>query len=154
MILGLIGFSSLSILFTGCSRDATTDFNKDPIYAQNLQYTKVAKIITKNEVELLINVTYLNSVDNLKWDNGKQNFLVGTYVTDKQNAIYSATVDGELPILIEDIDKDDDMYDSIALINKWADYKILSFKDTKNANVVLTYNSSQDNNVSLSFPKE
>ena len=154
MILSVVGFASLSILFSGCSRTATTGFEKDPIYAQNLQYTKVGKIIKDKEVEFLANVTYLNSVDSSKWNNGRQNFLVGTYVTNKNNAIYSSTVNEELPILIEDIGKDDKMYKHIALINKWADYKILSFNDTNNTNVVLTYTSSQDNNVSVSFIKE
>ena len=154
MILSVVGFTSLSILFSGCSRTATTGFTKDPIYAQNLQYTKVGKIIKDKEVEFLANVTYLNSVDSSKWNNGRQNFLVGTYITNKNNAIYSSTVNGELPILIEDIGKDDKMYENIALINKWADYQILSFNDTNNTNVVLIYSSSQDNNTSVSFVKE
>ena len=51
MILSVVGFASLSILFSGCSRTATTGFEKDPIYAQNLQYTKVGKII-KDKIHL------------------------------------------------------------------------------------------------------
>ncbi|MEA3553284.1 MAG: hypothetical protein U9R39_02645 [Campylobacterota bacterium] len=154
MILSVVGFASLSILFSGCSRTATTGFQKDPIYAQNLQYTKVGKIVKNNEVEFLVNVTYLNSADSSKWNNDRQNFLVGTYITNKDDTTYEATVDNLEPLLIEDIDKDDNMYQHIALLNKWADYKILSFSDNNTTNVVLRYSSSNDNNVSLSFIKE
>ena len=154
IISSVVGFASLAILFSGCSRTATMDFKKDPIYAQNLQYTKVAKIIKNNEVEFLANVTYLNSVDSSKWNNGKQNFLVGTYRTNKNDDKYTVTMNNKLPVLIEDIDKDDDMYENIALVNKWAEYKVLSFNDVNGTNVVLTYTSSQDNNVSLFFIKE
>ena len=63
-------------------------------------------------------------------------------------------MNNKLPVLIEDIDKDDDMYENIALVNKWAEYKVLSFNDVNGTSVVLTYTSSQDNNVSLFFIKE
>lgn len=154
MILSVVGFTSLSILFSGCSRTATTGFEKDPIYAQNLQYTKVGKIIKNNEVEFLANVTYLNSVNSSKWDNGKQNFLVGTYITNPDTTKYTATMNTQLPIQIEDVKKDSTIYKGIALVNKWADYKIISFNDIDEKQVVLRYSSSSDSSVRLSFEKE
>ena len=151
MILGVVG---LSILFSGCSKTATAGFGKNLIYAQNLQYTKVGKIIQNNEVEFLANITYLNSADSSKWNNGKQNFLVGTYITNQQNITYKATLNEQLPVSTQDVKKDSKMYKNIALLNRWADYKIISFNDINGTNINLTYSSSQENTTSLSFIKE
>jgi hypothetical protein len=153
-ILSVISLTSLVLLFSACSKNKTLEFGKDPIYLHNLQYTKIGKIIKKNEVESLINVTYLNSTDSSKWNNNKQNFLVGIYMTNENNTNYKLSMNNQSPISIEEVIKDNIMYKNIALRNYWADYNIVSFKNTKNKKIVFTYIYSNDNNVSLSFDKE
>ncbi|MEA3498301.1 MAG: hypothetical protein U9R16_04495 [Campylobacterota bacterium] len=154
MILSVVGFTSLIVLFSGCSRDATTGFKKEPIYAQNMQYTQVGKIIKNNEVVSLINVTYLNSVDSTKWDNDKQNFLVGIYMPDENGVDTSLTMNTQSPVSTKEIKKDDAIYQNIALRNNWADYNIITFNDTEEKTVTLNYSYSNDNNTTISFTKE
>jgi len=139
-------------LITGCSQSATSVFDRDPIYAQNLQYTKVGKIIVEDDVKALVNITYLNSVESEKYNNGKQNFIVGTYITDKTDEKYTLTMNGKSYIKIEDIKKSDKIYENIALRNHWATYSIMTFHDT--SNITLLYSDTKGNNTTLSFVKE
>lgn len=140
----------------GCSQSATSVFKKDPIYAQNIQYTKIGKIIVKNEVLALVNVTYLNSVDSSKWDNGKQNFLVCSYVTDeKSNEIYNLTLNGKGYEKIVNISKDDDIYKNIAFRNNWGKYSVMTFDNAENnSTITLLYSDTKKHSTKISFIKE
>ena len=154
-ILSIISVVGLFILLSGCtSKSATSVFDKDPRYAQNLQYTQVGKIIVKDEVEALINVTYLNSVDSSKWDNEKQNFLVGTYITNKTSEDYNLTMNKQPIISTVTIKKSDEIYKNIAMRNNWADYSIVTFDDNESLNLNILYSHPKDGNASLTFEKE
>ncbi len=73
---------TIFLFHTGCSKPNDISDNKGLNYGQNLLYTKIGKIINKNnEVLALVNITYLNSVDKEKWDNNYQNFIVSIYNT-------------------------------------------------------------------------
>ncbi len=155
----ILSFSivATSILFTGCSRDATTGFDKDSIYAQNLQYTKIAKIITNNEVEVLLNITYLNSTNSEKWNNGYQNFLISKYFTDDNKIVKdSFTLSDQAVSSSVIVNKTDRIYKNIALRNNWADYKIVSFKDTDNISkkISLQYNYNDTAKAVVTFVTE
>ena len=81
----ILGFTSLLV---GCSQSATSVFDRDPIYAQNVQYSKVIKFVDKDTVNAIFNITYLNSVDSSQWDNDKQNFLIGSYTFDNNETSF------------------------------------------------------------------
>ena len=81
-------FTLVMVLF-GCSKSATSVFEKDPIYGQNMQYSKLITISEEDTVKAIFNITYLNSVNAKKWDNKKQNFLIGKYVIDNNTTNYS-----------------------------------------------------------------
>lgn len=156
-ILSLGIIITISILFIGCVRDATTGFDKDSIYAQNLQYTKIAKIITDNEVEVLLNITYLNSTDSKEWNNGYQNFLVSKYFTDDTKIVKdSFTLSNQLATFSKVVNKTDKIYKNIALRNNWADYKIISFKSTDDLlkTISIQYNYNNESLVATTFTKE
>ena len=148
MILSFIG------LFAGCSQSATSVFKKDAIYAQNLQYTKVGKVIYNDEVEALINITYLNSVNSLKWDNKKQNFIVGIYIQDGIEEGYTLKMNGNSFIEKEEIDKLNDLYENIAYKNSWAKYYIITFENTKDKKIILNYSHNKKGSTDISFDKE
>lgn len=148
MILSFIG------LFVGCSKSATSVFKKDAIYAQNLQYTKVGKVIYKNEVEALVNITYLNSVDSLKWDNKYQNFIVGIYIPEGKEEEYVLTMNQQPFLEKQEIDQYSGLYENIAYKNNWAKYYFITFKNIKDKNIILNYSHIKNGNTSIYFDKE
>jgi len=144
----------ITSLFTGCNQSATSVLNKKPIFGQNLQYTKVGKIIVKKNVEALINITYLNSVESTIWDNGKQNFLVGTYISEDTNTTYTLTMNKNEKIATKKLPKDNKIFDNIALKNHWANYKIITFNNVKDMKLNLLFKDSLDHNTTITFIKE
>jgi hypothetical protein len=150
--IALLSFIILS--FTACNQSATSVLNKEPIFGQNLQYTKVGKITINTEVQALVNITYLNSVDSKAWDNGKQNFLVGTYIAEDSNTTYSLTMNGNKEISTNTVPQNDKIFENIALKNNWASYQITTFDDVEDKKIDLVFKDSLENNTTISFIKE
>ena len=145
---------TLSSILIGCSQSATSVFEKDPIYGQNIQYSKVLKVIDKDEVKAIFNVTYLNSVDRKKWDNDQQNFLIGSYSLDNNSSKYKLSMNNLHSINIEPLKDEDERSQNIAFKNHWAKYNIVSFPDTKQKVLKLTYTYDNNQTVSTNFIKE
>jgi len=153
-LINILTLSTLTLTISGCNQSATSVLEKDPIFGQNMQYTKVGKIIKNNDVKALINITYLNSVDSKTWDNGKQNFLVGTYIAEDTNTNYTLTLNEFSPISIDKVPKDNKTFQNIALHNKWAKYTITTFDDVEDKKLTLVYRNNIDNNATIVFTKE
>ena len=144
----------LSSVLLGCSQSATSVFDKDPLYAQNMQYTKIIKAVEKNNVDAIFNITYLNSVDSSKWDNDKQHFLIGSYSVDNNLSEYVLTMNGLPKISSQTISKEDQIYKDIPFKNHWGDYNIITFDDSDEKILTLMYRYNQDQNISTTFIKE
>ena len=150
----IITLTTLTLSFIGCNQSATSVLNKEPIFGQNLQYTKVGKIIVDKEVQALINITYLNSVDSKIWDNGKQNFLVGTYIAENTKTNYTLTMNGNKEVATNKIPQNDKIFQNIALKNNWASYQIVSFDNVEEKQLDLVFKDSLEHNTTISFTKE
>ena len=150
----IITLTTLTLSFIGCNQSATSVLNKEPIFGQNLQYTKVGKIIVDKEVQALINITYLNSVDSKIWDNGKQNFLVGTYIAENTKTNYTLTMNGNKEVATNKIPQNDKIFQNIALKNNWASYQIVSFDNVEEKQLDLVFKDSLDHNTTITFIKE
>ena len=147
----ILGFASILI---GCSQSATSVFEKDAIYAQNLQYSKVIKSVEKETINGLFNITYLNSVNTEKWDNNKQNFLIGTYVFENKEADFELFMNDKKSIASTNITEDNPMYKNIALRNDWAKYKIVTFNNDQNSTLTIKYTHPTFKTISTTFKKE
>lgn len=145
---------TLSSIFLGCSQSATSVFNKDPLYAQNIQYSKVLKSIEKENVNAIFNITYLNSVDSSKWDNDKQNFLIGSYTFDNNQTDFKLSMNNMSIINSKPVKKTDKIYKNIAFKNHWATYSIVTFNNTESKTITLQYTHPNYKNISVSFTKE
>jgi len=140
--------SCFIVVFTGCSQSAFKHFDKKDEFVQNVQYTKVVKLVDKGTVKAIATITYLNSSDSSKWDNGKQNFIIGTYIIDKNKdcCVLELSVQRELEIQLDTtkteyeeivinsieetiLSKTDPIYETIPLRNNWAEYKLVSYDD-------------------------
>lgn len=142
------------LILSGCSRSASSVFKKDPQFSQNLQYTKIGKIVKEDEVNAIINVTYLNSAYK-EYNDENQNFLVSVYIPDeKKKDLGYFRFDKKEHISKKEILKTDDMYKNIALKNRWANYFIYSFKDNKKDEISLQYIHPEYGTKSFSFKKE
>ena len=137
----------------GCSQSATSVFNKDPIYAQNIQYTKIAKVIQDNDVVAIFNITYLNSTSS-KWDNDKQNFLIGSYCFDKDNDNFNIMMNDQNATKIQTILPTNPLYKNIAFRNNWATYKVFTFEDSDDLTLVLKITNPKFQDIAVSFQKE
>lgn len=144
----------LASVLLGCSQSATSVLDKEPIYAQNMQYSKVIKEVQEGIVNAIFNVTYLNSVDTKKWDDNKQHFLVGIYAVDNNASKYTLSMNGQKQILSTPVSKKDPIYKNIAFRNHWGEYKIVTFDNSDKKNVTLSFIDAKDNNTSVSFIKE
>jgi len=145
---------TLAIVFVaGCSNSTSILLKKDKGYAQNIQYTKISKVIYKDKVVLLLNATYLNSVDTKIW-NKDQNFLVSAYKMDNDALDFNVTLNEKKPYHTRNIDKTDKIYKNIAFRNGWAKYKLLTFKDDENTTLVLKVSNSVLGSTIINFIKE
>lgn len=148
----IVGFTTLLI---GCSQSATSVFDRDPIYGQNIQYSKVIKSIEKENVNAIFNITYLNSVDSTKWNNDKQNFLIGTYVFNNDETDFKLFMNEKEQISSKNIKKDDPFYKDIAFRNSWAKYNIVTFNDIDdNKTLTIKYTHPKFKTISTTFTKE
>ncbi|WP_419769653.1 MAG: hypothetical protein ACNI3C_09995 [Candidatus Marinarcus sp.] len=150
-----------SFLFVGCTPPmAMTHFEKNKLYSNALQYTKKADILFQNEVKVMMNVTYLNSVDSM-WDNEYENFIVGVYVVEDENhktedflsqEAFKLTLNGREYISKEFLDKNHKMLNNIPLFNSWAKYYVIKFeKNSEDTTLVLTLENTTFGRGSVSF---
>lgn len=144
----------LSSMILGCSQSATSVFERDPLYAQNIQYSKVIKVVEKENVNAIFNITYLNSVDSWKWNDDQQHFLIGTYTVDNNASQYKLTMNDMEPISKKEVTKENELFKNIAFRNHWGKYSIVSFEDSDEKNLTLVYKYGVDNNISTTFIKE
>lgn len=147
----IFGFT---LILAGCSQSATSVFDRDPIYAQNVQYSRVIKSVEKDTVHAIFNITYLNSVDSKRWDNNKQNFLIGTYTFDNNETQFVLDMNEKPQLSSLKVLKTDPIYENIAFRNSWAKYTIVSFEDDNNKSVILKYSHPILNTISTTFIKE
>ncbi|MEA3288792.1 MAG: hypothetical protein U9Q04_01315 [Campylobacterota bacterium] len=140
-------------LFLGCSQSAVSVLEKDPIYAQNLQYTKIEKIEKNNEVEILINTTYLNASMKDHFPKGTQNFLVAIYNTNDAENNGDLTLNNQTYLKKAPVEPEDSIYKNIPLINKWAKYYIYTFPVTKEDKLILRYDSKKYGSKNILFKK-
>jgi hypothetical protein len=143
-------FFTVPFIFSGCSQSAHKYFDKEPNFMKNFQHTKVVKIIKNKEVKAIANITYLNNADSEKWDNGKQNFLVGIYGTNNDTGHYTlervlyeideAGVRKEIilmPVESKEVLKNDPLYKNIPFRNNWAQYKVISYENMEDEAIFL-----------------
>jgi len=148
----IFGFATLLI---GCSQSATSVFDRDPIYAQNVQYSKVIKSVDKETVNAIFNITYLNSVETLKWDNDKQNFLIGTYTFDNNASDFNLTMNDASLISSKEVTKTDPLYENIAFRNGWAKYNIVTFDEVDdNKTLTIKYTHPTFKTIKAQFLRE
>lgn len=152
----------ISFIFTGCSSYSITKyFDKDEFYNKAIQYTKKSDIKYEENIKVMINSTYLNSVNN-KYNNEKQNFIIGLYIVDdeKEQGLnhkeYTLLLNDKEPISIKKLKINDMLTQNIPLKNNWAQYyfvsfekEIVEFTKEENHDLVLSYENIKERKIYL-----
>jgi uncharacterized protein YceK len=156
-------FTIILLLLSGCQSAMSVFDKSNTQYERGLQHTKVKSIIYKDETKAIINITYLNSMDNDNWDDKFQNFLVGIYISQDNeientkflhNNRYILTMNGEKYIKSNPDIKRYRFFKNIPLKNPWARYYIVSFEDIKEKNILtLKYTNPIFGTATIEFEK-
>jgi hypothetical protein len=153
------------LVFSGCaSKSALSVFDGDKLYEKGLEYSMVGDIINSLETKAIINATYLNSTDSVKYNNEFHNFLVGIYITEDNkepkdmflnNKKYVLTLNDKEIEKVEELSTTNYLWEHIPIKNPYAKYYIVSFKKEKNKNSLnLKYENINLGKVILSFQGE
>jgi hypothetical protein len=153
-ILNILLLSTI-VLFVGCSNKQNQKLNQNIRYEQNLLYTRVGKIIENQNITITLNVTYLNSANRSKYNDGYQNFLISLYSQDDiKFDKEKLKMNNRKAFLIEKVDTNSTLYKNIAIKNNWSDYYLVKFYNTKKQFLILDYIDNPDNILKLKFIKE
>ena len=116
----------ISLFFVSCSskNNAFKYFEKDEIETKGVQYTKKTDILKGDEVDVIVLATYLNKVDKKISETNEDLFLVSVYFTNKESQDisdnnYSFFLNGESPLSVQKVEKDNENFKSLMLKNSW-----------------------------------
>jgi hypothetical protein len=149
----------ISLFFVSCSskNNAFKYFEKDEIETKGVQYTKKTDILKGDEVDVIVLATYLNKVDKKISETNEDLFLVSVYFTNKESQDisennYSFFLNGESPLSVQKVEKDNENFKSLMLKNSWGNYYLLKFNTKEVYNLNLTFKDNT-NSAQLNFEK-
>ena len=122
-------FLSIGI-FTSCTTKNIDLLSKDSLYKLGLENTKIKSILHNNDVEGLMNITYLNPTSPQKYDKKYNEFLVGIYL-DNNKEQYHVSLNTKKYVYKELLKKSSKLYKNIPSFNPYAKYYIIKFQKEK-----------------------
>ena len=154
----LLCIVSLFFISCGPKNNAFKYFEKDDMEIKGVQYTKKTDILNGNEVDVIFLATYLNKVDEEKFNLNEDAFLVSLYFSNKDSQDvfengYTFFLNNIAPISIEKIEKNDETFKSLMLKNSWGNYYLVKFKAQNSYNLALTLKNQNSNSAKLNFEK-
>ncbi len=169
----------LALLLSGCATQSAfkvfkTDtysnafnkvFDSKKVYQDTLQYTQKDDILNnKQEVEAILNVTYLNPTSNA-WDNANiHSFIVGLFIVNDNesssnnfinNPNYELSINNVVPSNIKLVDSHMNIRGSIPLENRWAKYYLIQIKqneiDIKDNKLTIRFSDKINKDATVNF---
>ena len=125
------------LFFVGCgTSNRHVSLNNSSFNLNTLQNTKKQDFIFNEKVKALFFVTYLNDSSNDLKSEKKEYFLLGAYLPDEEEQdmfkqSYTITLNGQEINKTKLVDKNNQLFKSIALKNQWTKYYILQFSSIK-----------------------
>ncbi len=118
----------------------------DSLYKLGLENTKVKVVLYKDNVEGVLNITYLNPTDPKKYDKKYNVFLTGIYLNDK-NEKYNITLNNKKYLSKELLDKSSSLYKNIPSFNPYSKYYIMKFEKDKSKKLIFKLNYKDSNTI-------
>ena len=156
-------------LLEGCAVKENSNiaqlFKKDDIYHVSLMNTHKAQLIASLETKALLTATYLNPVysssncKNLCMEvSDAEYFFVGIFITDSETNEfnkkgYLLTLNGQKPIKIEKLDKDDPLRYQMPMMNNWSTYYKVKFPIVIENKMELTFENDRFGKDVLTYSK-
>ncbi len=164
--------TSALFVLSGCSSTLEKNsnniaqlFTKDEIYHVSLLNTHKAQLIASLETKALLTATYLNPV--FKHKNcknfcidvkGGEYFFIGVYISnskiqrfDAQG--YSLTLNGNKPIEVKKLDKDDPLRYEMPMVDNWSTYYKVKFPKVDQDELTLVFENDRFGKDILYFSK-
>ena len=145
----VLSFISI-VIFTSCTTKNIDLLDKDSLYNQGLEYTKIKTIIKNNDIKGVLNITYLNPSYPKKFDKNYNEFLIGIYVDNYQNN-YMMYLNDKRYISKHLVNKNTKIYKNIPVFNPHAIYYIVKFNKDGSSNLNLSFTHKQYEKLSISF---
>ncbi len=161
----LLLFMLLILTACGTKNNISQLFKKDEIYHTSLLNTQKGQLIASFETKALITATYLNPVfkknshKNFSIDvSGGEYFFVGVFITNsKTNRFdekgYSLTLNGQKPIEVIKLDKDDPLKYEMPMVDNWSTYYKVKFPTMHTKKLKLVFESDRFGKDVLIFRK-
>ncbi len=141
-------------------------FTKDEIYHTALINTQKAQLMASFETKALLTATYLNPVYlerkcrkklKEKLQDGEY-FFVGIYIDNSKSQHfetkgYSLTLNGQDPIEVKALDKDDPLRYEMPMVDNWSHYYLVKFKQTSQKNFSLIFENDRFGRDILNYSK-
>jgi len=142
-------------------------FTKDEIYHTSLVNTQKAQLMASFETKALLTATYLNPVFERRdckkrfknqMDDAEY-FFVGVYISNSEKHKfntkgYSLTLDGEKPIEVKLLDKNDPLRYEMPMVDNWSRYYKVKFRKTDKKDFSLIFENDRFGRDILEYSKE
>ncbi|WP_286336875.1 hypothetical protein [Hydrogenimonas cancrithermarum] len=151
----------LTALFvlTGCSgkNEISQMLQPDVIYEKALVHTREAQIIRSFETKASISATLLNEVFPQRYSYEKGVFFFVGVITDMKaeefKKRYHITLNGDEPVNIEPVTRNDDLYILMPSVTRWGKYWIVTFPPQKAKKFVIDFGIDPYGSVELAFQR-
>jgi len=141
-------------------------FTKDEIYDKSLKNTHKAQLIASFETKALLTATYLNPVFSQRKCKERfthqmkdaEYFFIGVFITNSKSSEfntkgYRLTLNGQEPIDIQLLDKDDPLRYEMPMMNNWSTYYKVKFSIIKGKELNLTFENDRFGKDVLNYSK-
>jgi uncharacterized protein YcfL len=151
----------LSALFVlvGCSgkNGVSRMLEPDVIYEKALVYTREVQIIRSLETKASVSATLLNEVFPERYSYEKGIFFFVGVITDMKakefEKRYRITLNGDKPVKIEPVTRNDDLYILMPSVTRWGKYWIVAFPPQKAKKLVIDFGIDPYGSVALAFQR-
>ena len=154
---------SIMVFISGCSRTTAFDFFKmDDNYERAVDNLQTGTIVKSFETKAILSTVYLNRVYPKKYSDGEY-FFVSIYLREDirlyfkagiNNKKYKFTLNGEEPLLGEELKSDDELRLSMPITNEWNRYYLVKFDTQNTKELKLILENDESDSVELTYQKE
>jgi hypothetical protein len=155
-------FFFLTTLFSGCTRtNAFTRFHLSPIKERADGSLRSSKLNAGEENLGVVSTIYLNEIEPKKY-NGMEYFFV-VFFTKNQDKLSDPNLlearslklklNGEEPVKIKKLDKENELASLIPLKNDWNEYYLVAFNKSESEKLSLTLEDGKFGSLPLEYQK-
>lgn len=151
----------VALAFQACIKNSQNVIGKNNLYKTGLEYTQVNDLVYSFETKAILNTTYLNISDPSKYDNPNENsFLIGIYIVNDNekkekkalnNKKFILSLNSNTEYTKQLINKSDEIYENIPVLNPYAQYYMVKFKKDKSKIINIKYSHTNFGSITSKY---